>query len=141
LQTIQRYKKEIVGTVVAKIIQEAKEWIGTPYRFGGTSRRGIDCSAFVQTVFQAGSLILPRTSKQQKSVGVPVKLANIQPGDLIFFDTQGRNNGQVTHVGVYAGEGKFFHASSQNGVEEQHIQHPYFAPRITTIRRVIKDNL
>ncbi|MBK8552449.1 MAG: C40 family peptidase [Ignavibacteria bacterium] len=88
------------------------EYINTPYLWGGTSKRGIDCSAFIQTMFyQALGIELPRTSLEQSGVGVPVEKADLKFGDLIFFDTM--RKGRVTHVGMYLGNGFFAHSGSK----------------------------
>ena len=73
------------------------EYMNTPYLWGGTSKRGIDCSAFIQTMFyQALGIELPRTSLEQSGVGVPVDKADLKFGDLVFFDTM--RKGRVTQV-------------------------------------------
>ncbi|HSI06397.1 MAG: C40 family peptidase [Myxococcota bacterium] len=90
-------------------------WLGTPYLFGGTDRRGIDCSAFSRAIYDETTAIdLPRNSRAQFSLGAGVDKARLAPGDLVFFDTFDR--GTVTHVGVYVGSGEFAHASSSRGV-------------------------
>ncbi len=90
-------------------------WLGTPYRFGGTDRRGIDCSAFSRALYDETTAIeLPRNSRAQFSLGTGVDKARLAVGDLVFFDTLDR--GTVTHVGVYVGSGEFAHASSSRGV-------------------------
>ncbi|WP_412062278.1 C40 family peptidase [Rubrivirga sp. IMCC45206] len=90
----------------------APDWIGIPYRWGGTTRRGIDCSAFVrQFVRQTMAIELPRTTATQRYEGVDVSRADLQPGDLVFFRRRG-----TRHVGVYLSEGDFVHASSSRGV-------------------------
>lgn len=91
-------------------------WLGTPYLWGGaTPRVGTDCSGFTSSVYRDGfSIELPRTSRDQFLYGRSVSKAELQPGDLVFFDTM--SAGKVTHVGVYAGKGQFAHASSTKGV-------------------------
>ncbi|WP_412070240.1 C40 family peptidase [Rubrivirga sp. IMCC43871] len=90
----------------------APEWIGIPYRWGGTTRRGIDCSAFVQQfVRQTMAIELPRTTASQRYEGVEVSRADLQSGDLVFFRRRG-----TRHVGVYLSDGDFVHASSSQGV-------------------------
>jgi cell wall-associated NlpC family hydrolase len=90
-------------------------WLGTPYLFGGTDRRGIDCSAFSRAIYDETTAIdLPRNSRAQFSLGAGVDKERLAPGDLVFFDTFDR--GTVTHVGVFVGSGEFAHASSSRGV-------------------------
>jgi len=85
------------------IIDEARTWLGTPYLYGGTTRKGVDCSGFVQNVFKAKGIDLPRVTTDQVKKGREVSKAQLQPGDLVFF----HNNG---HVGIYIGNGQYIHS-------------------------------
>ncbi|PIR31631.1 MAG: hypothetical protein COV36_07745, partial [Alphaproteobacteria bacterium CG11_big_fil_rev_8_21_14_0_20_44_7] len=92
------------------LIEYGKQFLGAPYVYGGSSpEQGFDCSGFTQYIF-AKSLHyrLPRSARQQNQVGKPVRYNDLQPGDLVFFDLSGR----LSHVGIYLGAGKFFHAST-----------------------------
>lgn len=97
-------------------IEFARQFIGTPYVFGGSDlKAGIDCSAFVQSVYRSVSVDLPRTAYEQSQVGQPVSMQELKPGDLLFFKTSDR--APVTHVGIYMGDNRFIHSSSSgNGV-------------------------
>ncbi|KEF35328.1 peptidase [Deinococcus sp. RL] len=111
--------------------------LGVPYVYGGTSRSGLDCSGFVLQVFAPLGVDLPRTSAAQARVGQPVALEDLQAGDLVFFDTVGR--GEVTHVGIYLGEGQFVNANSyrkQVTIDRLHGD-PYWAPKLLGARRVL----
>lgn len=111
--------------------------LGVPYVYGGTSRSGLDCSGFVLQVFAPLGVNLPRTSAAQARVGQPVALEDLQAGDLVFFDTVGR--GEVTHVGIYLGEGQFVNANSyrkQVTIDRLHGD-PYWAPKLLGARRVL----
>lgn len=91
-------------------------WWGTPYRYGGESRNGIDCSAFVQALYSIvfGISTLPRTAQQQYSDSRKIKrIKNLKPGDLVFFRIHSRH---ISHVGVYLQNNKFVNASSSSGV-------------------------
>jgi LysM repeat protein len=91
-------------------VAQALTWLGTPYVYGGTGRRGIDCSALVQTSFRSIGYGLPRTAAQQSRVGQPVDPANLQPGDRLYFSASGT---RVDHTGLYMGNGMFVHASGR----------------------------
>jgi len=100
------------GTVDA-VIAEAKTWLGVPYVFGGTTKRGVDCSGFTQAVFRdAGGINLPRTAAQQATVGVRISDNDIQPGDLVFFANTYKPG--ISHVGIALGGGKFIGANGNN---------------------------
>ncbi|MGC9286827.1 MAG: C40 family peptidase [Hydrogenobaculum sp.] len=109
--------------LVQKLIEIAKQYLGTPYRFGGTSRYGIDCSGFTMKVFDKLGIKLPRTASEQAHVG---KLAiNLKPGDLLFFKTYRKHH--PGHVGIYIGHGLMIDASSAYGkVVIEPINQPYF---------------
>jgi len=87
----------------------ARGLVGIPYRFGGSSRRGMDCSGLVQYVYRKVGVAVPRTVAEQHRHAFPVSLNALQPGDLLFFRLNGR---RVSHVGLYLGEGRFIHAPS-----------------------------
>jgi murein DD-endopeptidase / murein LD-carboxypeptidase len=111
------------------------EYINTPYLWGGTSKRGIDCSAFVQTVmYQALGIELPRTSLEQSNVGVPVDKADLKFGDLVFFDTM--HKGRVTHVGMYLGNGYFAQSGSRTGVAVASLDDEFYTRTYLKARRV-----
>ncbi|MBS9403479.1 C40 family peptidase [Halomonas sp. TRM85114] len=90
----------------ALILAEAKRTLGTPYRFGGTSEHGLDCSGLVQLSYSRAGIPVPRTSRQQFA-SLP-RVAAARPGDLLFFDTS--SGGKASHVGIYLGDGQMIHA-------------------------------
>jgi cell wall-associated NlpC family hydrolase len=111
--------------------------LGTPYVYGGTSRTGLDCSGFVLQVFGPFGVRLPRQSADQARAGVAVEMTDLQAGDLLFFDTEGR--GRVTHVGIYLGDGTMANANSYKGrvAIDQFQADRYWAPRYLGARRVM----
>ncbi|MEL6612775.1 MAG: NlpC/P60 family protein [Bacteroidota bacterium] len=119
--------------VAATIRAEGSDWIGIPYRWGGTTRRGIDCSAFVQQLMRATfDLELPRTTATQVHRGERISRDELIPGDLVFFRRRG-----VRHVGVYMGDGDFIHASSSRGVTVSNLSSNYYTRHYWQARRVL----
>lgn len=94
------------------LLEEAKSWLGTPYSYAGTTKKGADCSGFTQSIYSTLQISIPRTAQQQYNFTSRIKKKNRQAGDLVFFVKRKK----ITHVGVYAGKGMFFHASSSKGV-------------------------
>ena len=110
--------------------------LGARYRYGGHSpRTGFDCSGLVLHVFdKAWGLLLPRRAEEQSAVGAPVKLAELQPGDLLFYNTRNR---AFSHVGIYLGDGRFIHAPrAGERVRTESIQSPYWRARFNGARRL-----
>jgi cell wall-associated NlpC family hydrolase len=104
-------KKEIKKTKSKTgVVKTAKSYLGTRYRFGGTSRRGIDCSGFTKCVMKKHGKNLPRTASQQASTGKHINKKNLKVGDLVFFKNTYKRG--ISHVGIYIGHNKFIHASS-----------------------------
>jgi cell wall-associated NlpC family hydrolase len=108
-------------------VRVARTFLGVPYRLGGATMRGIDCSAFVKKVYEIFGVALPRTAREQSCVGRPIGKDELEEGDLVFFKTQ---RARRTHVGIYIGNGEFVHASSWNKeVKVDHLDKPYFHQR------------
>ena len=112
-------------------------YLDTPYKFGGTTTKGIDCSAFVQNVFYfALNMSLPRTSMQQSTVGEFIIKDSLKFGDLIFFNTRGK---RVSHVGIYLEDNKFVHSSRSGGVKISDINENYYSKKFMFGRRVLEN--
>lgn len=119
------------------VISKAKEHIGVPYRMGGTSPSGFDCSGFIYYVFNQIGMTLPRTAAGQYGAGTSVSKSNLEPGDLVFFETYKRG---PSHSGIYVGDNQFIHASSSRGIMISSINDPhYWAPRYLGARRVLEE--
>jgi probable lipoprotein NlpC len=116
------------------VIREAAEWLGTPYRYAGTSRAGVDCSGLVQNVFGAVDRKLPRNSAEQAGRGESIDLSGTLPGDLVFFNTSGSG---VSHVGILVNRNEFIHASTSAGVIISRLDESYYSSRILFARRIL----
>ncbi|MGB3851524.1 MAG: C40 family peptidase [Tunicatimonas sp.] len=122
---------------VRATIQEARSFIGTPYRWGGTNRTGMDCSGLLVTAFRRGGITLPRTSAAQSKVGQLVGLHQVAAGDLVFFAFRGR---KVSHVGLVTEvrgrrDVRFIHSSSSLGVIESNLFSDYYRKNFAKARR------
>ena len=122
------------------LLKEAETYIGTPYRYGGTTRSGIDCSAFVRSVFETFNMNLPRVSADQAKEGRRISTEEAKQGDLVFFATRG--GGRVSHVGIVHGrdeEGvlQFIHSSTSQGVMVSSLNDNYWGRRFLYAKRVL----
>ena len=125
-----------------KVISTARTFIGTPYKYGGMTRSGMDCSGLLINSFTVVKVNLPRSSEAQSKVGTQVKMNELKPGDLVFFATGNKKN-EITHVGlvtdVKAKDNiKFIHSSSKLGVVETNLFAEYYQKRFRVARRVIE---
>jgi cell wall-associated NlpC family hydrolase len=126
----------VESPVNEKLFGFIDEWYGTPYRYGGSSRDGVDCSAFTSFLMSAVyGLSIPRTSGDQFSVCKKINKGELEEGDLVFFKTRSR----ITHVGVYVGNNKFAHASTSAGVIISDLDELYFSRRYAGSGRVRSD--
>jgi lipoprotein Spr len=108
------------------------EWYGAPYRYGGYSKSGIDCSAFTASLLSGVyRIIIPRTVKEQYEAGIQIQKEELLEGDLIFFNIQG----SISHVGVYLMNNKFIHASTTNGVIINDLNDDYYNKKYIGARR------
>lgn len=112
---------------------------GDSYKYGAPSgqTRYFDCSLFVQTVFKENGIKLPRSSREQARMGTYVPRGQLQKGDLVFF-TAGRSDGQIGHVGIYAGNNKILHTYGPGGVRYDSMSTPWLDKTYVTARRVIR---
>jgi hypothetical protein len=119
-----------LGMEVAKT---AHQYIGTPYKFGGRSPKGFDCSGLVWYIYQQYGVDLPDSSSKQSGVGQKIAKNELVPGDLVFFQTKGR----IHHVGVYVGGGKMIHAPGRGKkVVKVNFRDKYYQQHFALARRV-----
>lgn len=123
----------------AQPLFKALSMIGTPYKFGGSKpEKGLDCSGFVRHVYKESSdITLPRTAKDMSRQGKEITESDLKPGDLVFFNTRKK---PFSHVGIYAGNGEFVHASSQRSkqVTVSRLRDTYWSARFNGARRVLE---
>ena len=138
LASIEKELKK--SNTIDQILNEASTYIGTPYRFGGMTRSGIDCSAFVLSVYGSVTGInLPRISSAQAQEGERVEREQLEKGDLLFFQTRGS---RISHVGIVQeitpeGEIKFIHASTSKGVTISSLNEKYWGLRFRFAKRIL----
>lgn len=117
-----------------ELLESVDEWYGTRYRLGGMTKKGVDCSAFVQAVFaSAFGLTIPRTAREQYRVSQKLSRTELKEGDLLFFNT----TGGVSHVGIYLQNNKFIHASVSRGVTISDMFEPYYLKRFVSAGRIV----
>lgn len=125
----KEYFSQIMGVAVnattnTKLYQFVYEWLGTPYRLGGDSKKGIDCSKFSLALYESVfNTTIGYNSRNQYANVTPIRRGDLQPGDLVFFKIRSRN---ITHVGVYLGDDRFAHASSSKGVMISSLDEAYW---------------
>jgi len=133
-------KKKSIETILVEELpsvllrNEFDIWKGTPYRFGGANKQGIDCSALIQKIYLSSfNLKLPRTTERQSLQGYPIKKSKLQAGDLVFFKISLTEN----HVGIFIGSGRFLHASSSQGVMMSALNNRYWKSKYWHSRRIL----
>ncbi len=111
-----------------------EEWKGTKYKYGGNTKNGVDCSAFVQRTFKDKlNIKIPRTTALQLKRGIEVAKEDLEMGDLVFFKTGYKSR----HVGIYLDGGKFIHASTKRGVTISRLDNVYYSKHLWKIKRII----
>lgn len=121
------------NTIETKLQRVSKEWKKTPYKLGGTTKKGADCSGFTQSVLLEFKAYIPRTTKMQLQSGKSVLRKNLRAGDLVFFKTGRGPNGM--HVGIYLSKDKFIHLSTKGGAKEASLNNAYWKKRYIGARR------
>lgn len=122
-------------TVIAQLNDQLSRWRGTPYRYGGLSRGGVDCSGFVYLTFRDKfDMQLPRSTIDQTDLGTRISKDDLLPGDLVFFKTGSGENG--LHVGIYDTDNTFIHASTSQGVIRSSLDNVYWRKVFWQARRI-----
>lgn len=124
------------NAMARKLTSYARDLIGTPYKYGGTSpKTGFDCSGFVDYVFRnTAGVSLPHTAQQISKHGAAIKSSQLREGDLVFYDT---NHQAYSHVGIYLGDDRFIHAPSSGGsVRIEDMRDDYWRKHYNGARRI-----
>lgn len=131
--------KKITHSKIDKVIYNTNTYKGTKYKFGGTTKKGMDCSGLIYTAFKKENILLPRVSRDMANSGKNIHLNKVKKGDLLFFIT-GRKN-RINHVGLVTkiknNEIFFIHSSTKRGVIISSLKEPYYKKRFTKVRRII----
>ncbi len=132
-ESSEKWKSENERNLFVRLV---KTFLGVPYRLGGSTLKGIDCSAFVKRIYEVFNIHLPRTTWEQIRFGKRVKKDELEEGDLVFFKIPTRRASN-RHVGIYIGNNEFVHASSRNKeVRVDNLDTPYFSKRFLNGVRV-----
>lgn len=132
---IVRWKEAgVLKGKVKNITEEAKRYIGVPYRFGGITPEGFDCSGFIQYVFNRQGIDLPRSADEQFERGNKININSLRPGDLVFFNTYDEG---VSHSGIYIGSGDFISATTSQGIAIATMKNGYWHDRYIGASRVL----
>jgi probable lipoprotein NlpC len=135
-----------IGTKMAReqkvdiVVSRARSYMNTPYKYGGTTILGMDCSGLLMRSFEAIDMYIPRTAKEQSKMGKKMAIGELKKGDLVFFKTM-KKNGRVTHAGLVTDDRKkdrilFIHASSSKGVIEANLMSDYYRKAFVKARRL-----
>lgn len=125
---------EVESLPSESLLETVDDWYGVRYRTGGVTKKGVDCSGFTVAVYAAlYGLAIPRVSREQYRVSEKISTTELEEGDLVFFNTNGRG---VSHVGVYLGNSKFIHASVSRGVMVNSLYESYYVKRFYGAGRI-----
>ncbi len=135
---VDRSNPPAASSKADSVVALAKQQLGKRYVYGTAGPNTFDCSGFINYIYKQNGINTPRSTSGYNSVGVPVAKANLQPGDVILFDTSGPINGVVSHVGLYVGNRQIIHASTGGrGVVYDSIDAPYYAARYIKAVRIL----
>lgn len=133
-RTVNWHTGAISNGTAKAVTEEARKYIGIPYRFGGTDTQGFDCSGFIQYIFRKKGVSLPRAADEQYGLGKKVSMNSLQPGDLVFFSTYEKG---VSHSGIYVGDGNFISATSSRGIAVADMTSGYWYERYIGAKRIL----
>lgn len=119
------------------IVTISKKYLGVPYLYGGTTTRGFDCSGYTKYVYNEAGITIKRTAAEQYTQGKAVQRANLQPGDLVFFSSNGKS---ISHVGIYTGENSFISSTTSKGVSIASMNNTYWKPIYVGAKRIINND-
>ena len=131
-----------IDATVADLLEYAQSFLGVPYKYGGTTSGGFDCSGFTMYIYKHFGISLPHSATSQLSYGIKVSLSELQPGDLVFFRDTNYSTKAASHVGIYIGDSKFIHASSSRSgkyVIISSLNEAYHASVFTSGRHLIEE--
>lgn len=127
-----------IGEKLVPVLTEAKDYLGTPYQYGGKTKSGIDCSGLTMVCYEKAGIALPRSAADQSQYGEQIARAHLEIGDLVFFDA--KSKGKIDHVGMVTksekGEVIFIHSSTSKGVRYDYLNEGYWADKLVDARRV-----
>ncbi|TFG42235.1 MAG: NlpC/P60 family protein, partial [Bacteroidia bacterium] len=122
-----------------KIIKTARQYLGVPHCMGGTTKKCMDCSGLLVTVFASYGIKLPHNSEDQARYGIIIaRMENLQKGDMVFFVRSYRTSKFITHSGIYIGDNKFIHTSTSDGVTITSLNDPWWNEKYLFATRVFR---
>jgi murein DD-endopeptidase / murein LD-carboxypeptidase len=128
------YPQPLPQKAARLLVNEAGKHVGEPYHYGGTTRKGWDCSGFVKTVYQRTlNITLPRTSDEMFRSSFQIPPSYARPGDLVFFKIRHK---KPSHVGIFIGDNRFIHVSTSDGVIISKLDDPYYQRYLLAIKRI-----
>lgn len=132
--------KSVSNNKADRVVNQAQAFAGTPYKWGGTTRKGMDCSGLIYTAFGEENIVLPRVSRDMATRGKPVKKSALKKGDLVFFKTN-KSSRKINHVGlvtlVKEDRIYFIHATTSRGVLTSSLEEKYWKNAYSQARRVL----
>jgi murein DD-endopeptidase / murein LD-carboxypeptidase len=134
IRMIDNYPKPLPEKAAKHLVHEATKHVGEPYCFGGTTKKGWDCSGFVRSIYYRSlGFNLPRTANDMFLASLQIPLSHARPGDLIFFKIRHK---KASHVGIFIGQNSFIHVSISDGVIISSLNDPYYKRYLFGLRRI-----